>query len=127
MRRILCEKCLRGHLPAGTRKACGASLHGPAEHQRLVLGTALNPTKEQRTVYLNGEPQPLPMGMLNCDSCNQDILPESVCAAWSVWRADRPPVPAWEEEYIKPMGANEYEKWVRVSARLNNSQPGRKL
>lgn len=122
MRRILCEKCLRGHLPAGTRKACGASLHGPAQHQRLVLGTALNPTKEQRTVYLNGEPKPLPMGMLNCDSCDDEIRPESVCAGWSVWRADRPPVGAWEEDYLVPLTVNEYENWKRVTARIGDAQ-----
>lgn len=122
MRRILCEKCLRGHLPAGVRKIRGALQYEPAEHQRLVLGTALNPTKEQRTVYLNGEPKPLPMGMLNCDSCDQEIGSESVCAAWSVWRADRPPVPAWEEEYLVPLTVNEYEKWKQVTARLEGAQ-----
>lgn len=122
MRRILCEKCLREHLPAGERMVRKRTMTSMAEYQRLILGTALDPTKEQRTVYLNGEPKPLPMGMLNCDTCNQEILPESVCAAWSVWRVDRPPVPAWEEEYLVPLTVNEYEKWKQVTARLEGAQ-----
>ncbi len=72
MRRILCEKCLRGHLPAGVRKIRGALQNEPAEHQRLVLGTALDPTEEQRTVYLNGEPTA---------RRTATVRPQNVCSA----------------------------------------------
>ena len=119
MRHLLCHKCLRKHLPAGERLACKASRSGPAEFERVVLGTAKQPQQSQRVITVNGVDHPLPTSVFNCDSCNAEIEPGQVCAGWSVWREDMLPVPEWESEYLVPIKQQEFEKWEAVNRRLN--------
>jgi hypothetical protein len=74
---------------------------GPAEYERVVWGTAKQPTREQRTIFINGVAQAsLPMTEYNCDLCNDPITPGSRCCAFTAWPEGRPPIAAWESEYL---------------------------
>ena len=118
MRHLLCHKCLRRHLPAGERLARKASKSGPAEFQRVVLGTAKQPQQDQRWQSVNGDVTLLPVSHFNCDSCDAEIEPGQVCSGWSVWREDMLSVPEWESEYLVPITQQEFEKWEAVNGRL---------
>lgn len=92
-RHILCEPCGRGHAGIETDYD---------EGQRYVWGVARMPTPEQRTIRVNGVPQPLPPTFYTCDHCGRSIRPgERACAAtYAATKARAESFPAWEAEYL---------------------------
>lgn len=98
MRRLLCKECAADK-KTGEREAY------PGEFERVVFGIAGQPKTEQRTIYVNGEPQPvMDLGFYNCDYCNAIIRPGDLCCAWSVWTNHRIEPAGWEQRYFQPGG-----------------------
>lgn len=99
MRRLLCKDCAASK-KAGEREAY------PGQFERVVFGIAGSPTRDQRTTYVNGKPQPvMDMGFYNCDDCNAPIRPGDRCCAWSVWTSYRDEPAGWEQRYFQPGGS----------------------
>jgi hypothetical protein len=101
MRELLCEECTKRHLPAGTRRIQAASQYGPAEYQRLTLGTARKPQHGQTDIIVNTERLPGPTEHYLCDFCNKQIFPGDKCACWTVWTSETGPIGSWEQEYLE--------------------------
>lgn len=99
MRRILCAECALDKRD-GERQIYAGGSDGPPEYERVKWGIAKQPTREQRTIRVNGVPEYLPMGAYTCDDCSADIKPGERCCAWSVWH-DGGGVRPWEHTYIE--------------------------
>lgn len=103
MRQLLCPECYTPRLPEGTRQILARSADGePAEYQRLTVGRAKRPTREQRMIYVNNDPLPLEVDHYDCDDCGQKIERGELCAAWSVWTEDQAETEYWEPEFLEP-------------------------
>lgn len=101
MRWLLCQNCLKNHLPAGSRQILAQSREGePAEYQRLTLGTAGQPKTEQRFMEVNGVRFPMGLAFYNCDSCDGEIKPGDSCAGWTVWVEGQAEPKPWEYEFF---------------------------
>lgn len=101
MRRLLCATC-GAKSPPGTRLLYPADAEGQEEWGRFFHGAANQPTAEQRTVYINGEPTVLSVNAYTCDGCGAEIHPGDPCCAATVWVGDRAREPGpWEHEYLR--------------------------
>ena len=101
-RYFLCKDCASKKLPAGTREIFKRSAIGPAEFQRLTLGTAKTPTQDNRFIAIDGVKILLTLAHWDCDTCNKPINSGDPCAAWSTWTEEMQPIRYWEEEYLIP-------------------------
>lgn len=108
MKQILCDACAtlplfsRAPLREGRYELMPKSDIGePAEWARVEHGIAREPTAQQRTMYVNDVPMPLPPSFYNCDYCNADIAPGASAWCVTIWQpALRPEPPRWEDQFL---------------------------
>lgn len=93
--------------------ACSSRWTTYAGSARLIYGDARQPTEEQRTVryqkldasgnVVSEEPNVMPLGFYNCDTCGAKIEPGERCGCLTTWRAaegePEPPL-GWEKDYL---------------------------
>lgn len=101
MRHIRCAKCMEGK-QEGTRQLYPRSEIGePAEFERVVIGVARQPQRDQPWMSINGDKRDLPLEFYNCDGCNAQIKPGDRCGCWTVWTEDMGGIVPWEHEYLE--------------------------
>lgn len=100
-RRLLCVQCGRDRGSDGTRLLYSASELGePAEYERVVWGHAKHPTRDQRRLYVNGEPIELDLGGFDCDRCGARINPgDRACCSTAFLEGQA--IGQWEKEYLQ--------------------------
>ncbi len=101
MRHLNCVKCSEGK-EAGVRMLYAQSGPDPAEYERVTWGIAKQPTQQQRTVVINGEPILMDTVAFNCDCCNAQIKPGDRCYGWTVWLGGQREPQLWESEFLEP-------------------------
>ena len=104
---LLCMECAAGK-PEGSYQIYARSAWAePAEYQRITRGVAGQPIREQRTIFINGAPQPvMDLAFYNCDLCCAPIHPGEQCAAQTVWIEGQGEPDLWEAAYFEKADAN---------------------
>ena len=99
MRRLLCSSCSK-HEPCDKKLLYAESWPDPAEFIRVRTGQAKLPTQEQRTLYVDGDPQHLSLDGFNCDFCSALIKPGDPITAETIWLGTQREPKPWEDEFL---------------------------
>ena len=117
----MCAKC-GDNKPGGARVVFARDELNPEEYERIVWGVAKQPTREQRTIRINGVSVKPPdddpwWGEYTCDQCSAGIKPGARACAQTIWLESGPEPPLWESEYVappEPDGPQCAEEWERT-------------
>ena|SRR5258705_11629372 len=94
IRQLQCLKCARRSKPLEQE-----DLHA-GWHMRLVKGKAQKPQKHQIVIRTdNKPPEIIPLAILLCDLCSDEIADGAEAVAFTFWRGDEPE--AWEHEFLR--------------------------
>jgi len=99
--KLLCDECGSKYEPTLKKEVYARSDFEPAEYIRVIKGIAKIPTREQRMMYINGEPLPLDMDGYDCDMCHAKIMPDDKATCLTIWTERRPTPALWEKDFIQ--------------------------
>ncbi len=97
-RDLLCADCAR-EFSARVGHDIGDLPDDPGWVFRIVHGVARQPTQEQRTITVNGEPSLMSTDEYTCDLCGRGIKPGQIACCRSIFRKGER-MGTWESEYL---------------------------